>query len=146
MAKSTRRPKVPYSEAIADEICDTIAKTHLGLKHFCKANNHWPDERTIYRWLLDHTYFSQHYAQARAVQAEGLVDDIMAIAYDDSHDVYIDDEGRHQCNTAAISRARLKIDSIKWLTSKVLPKKYGDKKDSEENSDNDFISKNRDKL
>jgi hypothetical protein len=56
---------------------------------------------------------------AREVQAETMADEIVSIA---------DGTGMGVEERVALSaRDRLRVDSRKWVASKLLPKKYGDK-------------------
>jgi hypothetical protein len=53
-------------------------------------------------------------------------EEILRIAFDDSGDLIIDGDrvmnGHH-----VVQRARLKVDTVKWVMSKLAPKKYGDR-------------------
>jgi hypothetical protein len=75
-----------------------------------------------------HPEFAEQYARARELQAERFADDIIEIADDKSEDVYGELE---MPNSVAVARAKLRIDSRKWIASKLLPKKYGDKLQTE---------------
>jgi hypothetical protein len=76
--------------------------------------------------------FPEQYARAREVGYLLLADEIIEIADDTSHDTKTVGEGDHEREVADaewISRSRLRVDSRKWLLSKMLPKVYGDKVD-----------------
>jgi hypothetical protein len=79
-----------------------------------------PNRAAVFRWLSKDEDFRNQYAHAREEQAEALADDIIAIAdqYDTAKDALEPD---------LIQRAKLRIDSRKWVASKLKPKKYGDK-------------------
>ena len=147
MARSTPKPYIHYSDELAEEICAAIEHSHLGLKALCKEHKHWPPARTIRRWLTEpeHTLFQHQYARAKNAQTENLVEQIIEIAHDDSRDVLSDSDGGLHGNNAAINRDKLKIDSIKWIAAKLIPRKYGKNEDDDQSPD-DFISKNRDKF
>ena len=49
-------------------------------------------------------------------------EEILKIAFDDSGDLIIDGDRHH-----VVQRARLKVDTVKWIMAKLAPKKYGDK-------------------
>ena len=49
------------------------------------------------------------------------------IADDQENDVYEDEDGREQTNHNVINRAKIRIDSRKWMLGKMNPKKYSDK-------------------
>ena len=100
------------------------------MRQICDANDSLPGESTIRGWAVqDVDGFAARYARAREILVEVMAEDILQIADDSGVDVTIDDEGRPRVNGEAINRARLRVDTRKWLMSKVAPKKYGDKVD-----------------
>ncbi|MBJ15803.1 MAG: hypothetical protein CMF38_04115 [Legionellaceae bacterium] len=114
-----------YSPELAKEICDTIASSSIGIKRLCKEMPAWPSHNTIYRWLANYSEFSDQYAQAKKCQVELLVDEILEIADDSAHDLTTNEHGNVTCNAEFIARSRLRIDTRKWLASKLIPKVYG---------------------
>ena len=80
---------------------------------------------TVFRWLADpeRVSFREQYAMAREVQAETMADEIVSI--DDGNGMGIEEK------VALSARDRLRVDSRKWVASKLLPKKYGDKVQAE---------------
>jgi hypothetical protein len=81
----------------------------------------------VLRWLSQKPEFSQKYARAKQAQAEVMADEILDIADDSSKDAINTEEGKVYQNSEFINRSRLRVDSRKWLMSKMLPKKYGDR-------------------
>jgi len=129
MASKKGRPK-GYTEKIAQQICDQIAEGY-SLRKICKQQG-YPSKTAVFRWLLDDSLkgFRDQYARAREMQAQGWADDIIDIADDGENDTYIasvDDEAVERTNFDNIQRSRLRVDARKWILSKLLPKKYGDK-------------------
>ena len=89
-----------------------------------------PDRSTVFRWLAEKKEFYDQYARAREVQAEILADEIVEIADDSTNDFMEVQRGKGVvtvCDQENINRSRLRVDSRKWVASKLLPKKYGDK-------------------
>lgn len=123
-----------YNDTLANEICDTISSSSKGTKKLCFEHSHWPCQDTLFTWLKAYPEFSEQYAQAKICQIELLVDEILEISDDTSQDQYVNELGALVPNTPAINRARLKIDTRKWLASKLVPKVYGNKIDIENNS------------
>ncbi|MGD0465323.1 MAG: hypothetical protein ABSA84_01315 [Gammaproteobacteria bacterium] len=119
-----------YTLAIVNEICTAIASSSKGIGRLCKDNSGWPNQDTIFTWLKIHSDFSEQYARAKRLQIEVLVDEIIEIADDSSQDSIINKQGQIICNNAKINRARLRIDTRKWIASKLAPKIYGDKIDN----------------
>ena len=113
-----------YSEAITAEICARIA---LGesLRKICQSDD-MPASSTIFLWLQQHGEFSERYARAREAQADYLAEEILEIADDGSRD-YGERDGVPIVDHDHIQRSKLRVDARKWYTSKVAPKKYGDR-------------------
>lgn len=114
-----------YTEELADKICAELADGK-SMRMVCKADG-MPDKSTVFRWLRTKDGFRDQYARAKEESADALTDEMLDIA-DDSHLDYIDsDDGSVRVNAENIQRSRLRIDTRKWLASKLKPKKYGDK-------------------
>lgn len=71
--------------------------------------------------------FSEQYARAREAQADKLAEEALQIADDGRNDTYVDGDGNVKTDTEVIQRSKLRVDTRKWLASKMAPKKYGDK-------------------
>jgi len=69
------------------------------------------------------------YARAMTNRADVIFEEILSISDDGSNDTYEDADGNVTLNYDHIQRSRLRVDSRKWMLSKMLPKKYGDKLD-----------------
>src|SRR3954451_2976148 len=109
------RPSV-YTAEIAAEICDRMADGEA-VNSICKSFN-MPPVRTERRWVIeDRDGFAALYARAREAQAEYWAEEIITLA----------DQVKDCTDNAVVQAARLRIDSRKWVASKVLPKQYGDK-------------------
>jgi transposase-like protein len=82
------------------------------------------DASAISHWLREDQdaggAFSQQYARARDAGYEKMADEIIAISDADC-------TVNGQPDNALVQKQRLQVDSRKWLLSKMLPKKYGDK-------------------
>ena len=113
------------TQALADKICDRIAEGE-SLRTICEGKS-MPTARTVHRWLEKHSEFRQRYAHAREMQADHFADEILEIADDNSRDTYTTKDGREVVDHDHIQRSRLRVETRKWLMSKVAPKKYGDK-------------------
>ena len=85
---------------------------------------------TVLLWVDQHKEFAEQYAQARARGYQLLADELLSIADDGSNDTYMTDNGP-TTNQDVIARSRLRVDTRKWMLSKMLPKVYGDKIDHE---------------
>lgn len=85
---------------------------------------------TVFRWLAQHGEFQEQYARAREAQADYLAEEILDIADDGTND-WMEREGNTLVDHEHISRSKLRVDARKWLMSKLLPKKYGDRQTTE---------------
>lgn len=121
----TGRPEFPYTPEIVDRICYQIATTDKGLHAICKQEG-MPSYQTVWRWINDPTKdFRDRYAQAKEEQMDFMAEQIMEIADDDSDDVIVTEKGSIP-NKEFIMRSRLRVDTRKWLMSKLARKKYGE--------------------
>lgn len=74
-------------------------------------------------WLrLTKPPFVQPYQEAFALRAQMWAEELTDISDDTREDRNADGKG----NMAAVARARLQVDTRKWLLSKLIPKQYGD--------------------
>lgn len=79
---------------------------------------------SLYRVLLKDKAIRSLYDEARELQAECLADDIIDIADQTEYDRDMDGKPDHE----VINRARLRVDSRKWLSGKWNLKRFGDNK------------------
>ncbi|MCW5730434.1 MAG: hypothetical protein KIT20_06740 [Alphaproteobacteria bacterium] len=115
---------VSYSEALGETICALLAEGH-SLRAIC-ARQDMPCMRSVMRWLAGDAAFRRLYGAARLLQADRLADEILAIADEREGDHRIDEKGRVVTQADAIQRAKLRVDTRKWLMSRMSPRKYGD--------------------
>lgn len=110
-----------YTAEIADEICTRLANGE-SLRAICGSDrdDFIPAMGTVLRWVATNDEFRNQYEAARAVQAETMADEIVGIADGADHE-------NSELRGAMTQRDRLRVDARKWVASKLLPKKYGDK-------------------
>lgn len=116
-----------FSPELAETICGRLAEGE-SLRTIC-ADDAMPSQSAVFNWLSGgkHPAFVEQYTRAREAQAERMAEEILDIADDASADTYLDSEGNERTNHEVVARSRLRVDSRKWLASKLLPKKYGDR-------------------
>jgi len=125
------KPKHPggrptkYTPQLASLICERVATTTFGLAKLCELHNDLPDKTTVNLWRYKYPEFSTQYAQAKLKQADLLAEECLEIADNATQDVKLNDDGYETFNAEFVARSRLKIDTRKWLASKLLPKQYG---------------------
>ena len=67
------------------------------------------------------------YARAREERADLLFERIAAIAKDATGDYVKKEDGTLVVDHENIQRSRLRVDTMKWMASKLAPRKYGDR-------------------
>ena len=127
--KPTGRPST-YTQDIADEICAGLAEGK-SLRTVCSAD-HLPCVKTVFNWFRIRDEFLQQYTRAKEESADALTDEMLDIADDGTNDWMerLDNKGVNigwEINGESIQRSKVRIDTRKWLSSKLKPKKYGDK-------------------
>jgi len=124
-AKPPGRPSI-YTAELAAQICEHIAQGK-SLRTIAELED-MPAQSTIMAWLDgSRPEFSEQYARAREAQADKLAEEALQIADDGRSDTYLDADGNEKTDTEVIQRSKLRVDTRKWLASKMAPKKYGDK-------------------
>lgn len=119
-----------YSQEVAATICARIADGQ-SVREICR-DDAMPHMATVFRWLAAREEFREQYARAKESMAEHMAEDILDIADDGTND-WMERRGDDGAsagwvtNGEALQRSRLRVDARKWLLSKMLPKKYGDK-------------------
>lgn len=117
-----------YSEGQADLICEKIAESTLSMKSICGILD--IPVGTVLAWLSREPTFQEKYARAKEMQADLLAEEILDIADNGENDFMRIVKGNEEYeveNKEFINRSRLRVDSRKWIASKLKPKKYGDR-------------------
>ncbi len=118
------RPTI-YTKKLADSICERISQGE-SVRAICREEG-MPEAKSIYNWLLDENKkdFLHQYTEARSTQAELMFEEIIELADESVDDIQGDDKS----DGARVQARKLQTDARKWVLSKMLPKKYGDKID-----------------
>lgn len=130
-----------YTPEIGDEICKRIADGK-SLSGIC-AEEEMPSTTTVRKWLIEGAKesaeqrfkdFLVNYTRAREEQADAIFDECLEIADNATDDlIFLAESGgegesaKPALKHSAIARAKLQIDTRKWMAGKLRPKKYGDK-------------------
>lgn len=132
------RPPMNYDKDTGDAICMLVALGWSMRKIKAEGESATgffiPSLNVVFRWLRENEEFNEQYARARDEQMEYFSEEIMDIADDGRNDwmeIY-NNEGEQvgwKINGEATMRSKIRVDVRKWLMSKRLPKKYGDKLD-----------------
>lgn len=108
-----------YSETRAETICTELAKGR-SLSSICNDEG-MPEMCTVYTWLRKFPEFQNRYARARQDAADTLADEILRIS----------DELEHATDPIQIQAARLRVESRRWIASRLKPQTWGDKVQAE---------------
>ena len=99
-----------YTGEFAAEVCRRMAEG-ASLREVCRDNG--VAEATVRQWVRDNREgFAARYHAARVLQVESWSDQIIEIGNRED----LDPQDK-----------RLRCDNLKWLMSKLLPKRYGDR-------------------
>lgn len=127
------KPKHPggrptlYTDEIAGHICAEIAGG-AKIGDICEPDE-MPHPATVYRWLGKNSEFCEQYARAQSDRSAAFAEEIVDIADDGRNDwmeKHYGDRTEWVVNGEALQRSRLRVDTRKWLMSKMTPMKYGD--------------------
>ena len=102
-----------YLPEVAADICSLLADGE-SLRKVCERPG-MPNKATVFRWLAQHDEFRDQYAKATETRADAIFEEMFEIADDATEE------------SAAVAKARLRIDTRKWALARMNPKKYGDK-------------------
>ena len=132
-----RRPGRPsgYTEEIGDQICERLL--HESLKEICR-DEHMPCFTMVFRWIETNLVFRDQYRRARNAQLEVMADEMITLADTCREGAKtkvtksLDKDDNEVIHTEIITgdmveRARLQLETRKWLFSKLRPDKYGDR-------------------
>lgn len=124
-AVPTGRPST-YSLEVAQQILERIASGEM-LKDIC-ASHGMPPAPTVRGWVIDDREgFASQYKRARELACWEMADEIKRISDDPAGDFTIDGDGKVTPNFENVQRSRLRVDTRKWLLSKMLPRYFGDR-------------------
>ncbi|WP_439461782.1 DNA packaging protein [Serratia quinivorans] len=125
-----------YTTELAETICLLLSEGE-SLRSVC-SDEGMPCKQTVLRWLSQRPEFRAQYVRAKEEGAEAIAEELFDIADDGTNDWMekLDKEGEvigYQLNGEHVQRSKLRIDTRKWYLSKIMPKKYGDRIQHEQN-------------
>ncbi len=125
--KKVGRPS-KYTQEIADELCSELAQGK-SLRTVCKSPD-MPSTVAVFSWFRTNEEFLNQYTRAKEESADALSDEMIDIA-DDANNDYMENIGKdgqsegYKLNGDHVRRSHLRIETRKWLASKLKPKRYG---------------------
>jgi predicted HTH domain antitoxin len=85
------------------------------------------DTRTFHDMIQKDSSLLHQYTHAMEARADLIAERMVRNSHNRSNDFYTDENGNLKPNPVSVQRDRLILDTDKWLLSKLMPKKYGDK-------------------
>ncbi len=110
-------------DKLIDKVCDMMS-TGVPCGKSCEKVG--VPKSTFLGWTKAGGRAADRYALARDEMIHSLAEDVLLIADKDPVSV-VDNNGIARYDSAAVQHQRLRVDSRKWLLSKMMPKVYGDK-------------------
>jgi hypothetical protein len=121
---------MPITHEQFSAVCDLMEQSTLGIQHLCKQVG--ISKRSFFEFKKTSDDYENQYTRSKNTQLDNIADEIIDIADDGSNDFMTIVKGNQEYeiqNKEWVNRSRLRVDSRKWLLSKLNPKKYGDKLD-----------------
>ena len=115
------RPDIPFTEEQGELICTLLAQG-VPLTRICETQPSLPHIATVWKWIRENPLFFADYVRAHESAADTWFSECLDIADDASQDVNPDGSP----NSAAVARAKLRIDTRLRMIAKIAPKKYGE--------------------
>lgn len=112
---------------LINTICEEMAKGR-SLRSVLRDEG-MPDRTTFFKWIEGNEERINQYVGAREARAASIFEDILNIADSQEGDIITLEDGKEIINHDVIQRARLRVDTRKWMLGKMQPKKYGEKLD-----------------
>jgi hypothetical protein len=137
------KSSLPYSEKLAQEICERISCGELLIK-IC-LDEHLPTMRRVTQWLKAHDEFNALYAESLRDRLNVFEEEVIKIADDATHDfkeVLRNGIKVRVLDGEAIARAKLRVE-VRFRHLKAgRPQKWGDISTLNLNTDDPFDAKN----
>jgi hypothetical protein len=109
-----RRP-TPFNEDIANQILELTATTAKSIGTILEGIQPVSISYIVFiRWLNDYPQFRLDFARAREQKGDTLVEEILTLI------------GSNSVDMVEVADKKLKIDTLKWVASKLFPRKYAD--------------------
>lgn len=118
--------KADCSDEIVDTILERISNGEL-LISICKEKG-MPHRTTFYRWI-ERPELRKRYTYARQNWADWHAETIMSVVTDPLGSEIDESGNRLPATMAEINARRLWVDTVKFLTSKLAPRVYGERPD-----------------
>ena len=122
-------------------ICDELMNSSKGIAYICKDNDDYPTIAIVHKWWADEVKAGADrplldiYTQAKAAQMDFISDEGIHIADNEASEPLVIDGvpvtvgGKLIMTTtsASVQRAKLRIESRRWVAERLAHRKYGNK-------------------
>lgn len=122
------KPKRPAE--FTDELFDLICERMMGgewLRKICDNDPQMPSRQTFLRWIEKDTGRQEKYARASRAMVDYWAEELLEISQETEKDTIVEPNGRRKCNHEWVANKRLHSENLRFLMSKIYPKRYGDK-------------------
>lgn len=123
-----------------NDICNELEDSEKGVRSICSARVNI-SYSTFKEILKSEPLLATQYARAKESQCEYWTEQLMSKTIELSDRVQRGDIDVDFVS-ASVQALRLEVDTIKWLLSKLMPKKYGDKLELSGDADNPIKTQN----
>ncbi len=114
LIKKGKQMGARYSKHTKLKICEMIANGR-SLESICRLKK-YPNAGTVYDWRLHDKWFAELYARARVMQAEKLFESVLQIVIDLEKKAL-----KEPVPNSLVQIYTLKVNTIKWCISKIIP-------------------------
>src|SRR5690606_36599005 len=121
-----------------EEVCRRIEQGEP-LRRILRSDTSPMSASLFYEIVKDQTK-SERYARAREIYSDIVFEEMLDIADCEDHHIIETEEGP-RVNHDVIQRDRLRVDTRKWMLSKLQPKKYGDRLEVDQKTEATIIWK-----
>ena len=128
VSTKTEKAKIIEQSKRFKDIIEMIEDQGFSLRKALKINK--LSSQTFYKWIDENPELAKQYARGCEKRADALVEEILDIADDTNRDTIRftkDGVEREIPDVEWIQRSKLRVDTRKWLASKLNPKKYGER-------------------
>jgi hypothetical protein len=132
-----KKPKVIKPDTRFDDIIFDISENGTPTRRAIKSAK---IGMAVFYELLRDEEKQKRYARACELRSDRIFEEMMDIADSTKDDVVYDENGNKVVNHNVINRDRLRVDTRKWVLSKMNPKKYGDKLELDANIEGNLLT------
>jgi hypothetical protein len=113
---------------MAEVICDRLIEGE-SLSSICR-DEAMPAKSAVFRWIATDPSFKDRYTRAKIEGCTAMAEDAISIADDARNDWMSSNDPQNpgwRANGENVQRSRLRVETRKWMLSRLLPHLYGDK-------------------